>query len=123
MGKILAEAAGEIEKSAVTADFYAGKADDILGDDGRHRRRGRLGRLRAHRAGLAVMPWNFPFWQAMRFAIPAITAGNGVFLKHSPNVTGSALAIQEVFEQAGLPAGVFTTSWSRRRECRRSASA
>jgi succinate-semialdehyde dehydrogenase/glutarate-semialdehyde dehydrogenase len=58
---------------------------------------------------LAVMPWNFPFWQAMRFAIPALTAGNGVFLKHSPNVTGSALAIQQVCEQAGLHAGVFTT--------------
>ena len=55
------------------------------------------------------MPWNFPFWQAMRFALPALTAGNGVFLKHSPNVTGSALAIQQVCEEAGLPAGVFTT--------------
>jgi succinate-semialdehyde dehydrogenase/glutarate-semialdehyde dehydrogenase len=57
----------------------------------------------------AIMPWNFPFWQAMRFALPALTAGNGVFLKHSPNVTGSALAIQSVCEEAGLPAGVFTT--------------
>ena len=59
---------------------------------------------------LAVMPWNFPLWQAMRFTLPAVTAGNGVFLKHSPNVTGSALLIQELFEQAGVPAGVFTTA-------------
>ena len=110
MGKVKAEAAGEIEKSAVTSEFYAANAEKILGDAGvdvdgvdawvAYEPMGLI---------LAVMPWNFPFWQAMRFAIPAITAGNGVFLKHSPNVTGSALAIQEVLESAGLPKGVFTT--------------
>jgi succinate-semialdehyde dehydrogenase/glutarate-semialdehyde dehydrogenase len=58
---------------------------------------------------LAVMPWNFPVWQVMRFAIPAITAGNGVLLKHSPNVTGCALALEQLFIDAGLPKGVVTT--------------
>ena len=110
MGKPLAEAAGEIEKSAVTADFYASAAEEILRD-----RPAEIDSVDAWVAyeplGLvyAIMPWNFPFWQAMRFALPALTAGNGVFLKHSPNVTGSALAIQSVCEEAGLPAGVFTT--------------
>jgi succinate-semialdehyde dehydrogenase/glutarate-semialdehyde dehydrogenase len=110
MGKPLAEATGEIEKSAVTADFYANAAEEILSD-----RPADIDGVDAWVAyeplGLvyAIMPWNFPFWQAMRFALPALTAGNGVFLKHSPNVTGSALAIQAVCEQAGLPAGVFTT--------------
>ena len=110
MGKPLAEAAGEVEKAAATAGFYVGHAGEFLRDtaveiDGADAwvAREPLGLV------LAVMPWNFPLWQAMRFAIPAITAGNGVFLKHSPNVTGSALLIQELWEQAGLPSGVFTT--------------
>ena len=55
------------------------------------------------------MPWNFPVWQVMRFAIPSITAGNGVLLKHSPNVTGSALALQQLFVDAGLPEHLVTT--------------
>jgi len=110
MGKPLAEALGEVEKSAVTAEFYVARAAEFLGDravaiDGVDAwvAREPLGLV------LAIMPWNFPLWQAMRFAVPAVTAGNGVFLKHSPNVTGSALLIQELWERAGLPAGVFTT--------------
>ena len=58
---------------------------------------------------LAVMPWNFPVWQVMRFAIPAITSGNGIVLKHSPNVTGTALALQGLLADAGIPANVLTT--------------
>lgn len=58
---------------------------------------------------LAVMPWNFPLWQVFRFAIPALLAGNTALLKHSPNVTGSALAIEAVFSAAELPAGAFRT--------------
>lgn len=110
MGKVSAEAGGEIEKSAVTAEWYAGNAERILADE-EVDIDGVDAWVAYEPVGLvyAVMPWNFPFWQAMRFAIPAIAAGNGVFLKHSPNVTGSALAIQEVFEAAGLPHGVFTT--------------
>ena len=115
MGKPLAEAAAEIEKSAVTAEYYAANAKAILADtpvdvDGAD------AWIAYEPMGLvyAVMPWNFPFWQAMRFAIPAITAGNGVFLKHSPNVTGSALAIQDVFVAAGLPRECSPPSLSRR---------
>ena len=111
MGKPLSEALGEVEKSAVTAEFYVRHAGEFLSDtpveiDGV------AAWVAREPAGLvlAVMPWNFPLWQAMRFAVPAVTAGNGVFLKHSPNVTGSALLIQELWEQAGLPTGVFTTA-------------
>ncbi len=110
MGKIGAEAAGEIEKSAVTARYYAEHAPRILADetvaiDGvdawvRHEPMGLI---------LAVMPWNFPVWQVMRFAIPTLAAGNGVLLKHSPNVTGCALALEALFVAAGFPAHLVTT--------------
>jgi acyl-CoA reductase-like NAD-dependent aldehyde dehydrogenase len=110
MGKPHHEAAGELEKSALTAEFYASNAAEILGD-GRVDIDGVDAWVAREPVGLvlAVMPWNFPFWQVLRFAVPAVIAGNGVLLKHSPNVSGSALALQEVFEQAGLPVGVFTT--------------
>jgi succinate-semialdehyde dehydrogenase/glutarate-semialdehyde dehydrogenase len=110
MGKPLAEAAGELEKSAVTALYYADHAQRLLSDepvaiDGvdawvSYEPMGLV---------LAVMPWNFPVWQVMRFAIPSLTAGNGVLLKHSPNVTGCALALQKLFLDAGLPAHLVTT--------------
>lgn len=110
MGKPLAEAAGEMEKSAVTALYYADQAPRLLGDepvsiDGVDAWVGYepLG------LALAVMPWNFPVWQVMRFAIPSLTAGNGVLLKHSPNVTGSALAIERLFLDAGFPEHLVTT--------------
>lgn len=109
MGKPLAEAAGELEKSAVTALYYANNADRLLGDepvtiDGVN------AWVSYEPIGLvlAVMPWNFPVWQVMRFAIPSITAGNGVLLKHSPNVTGCALALEELFVAAGLPPHLLT---------------
>ena len=112
MGKPLAEARGEVEKSAVTADHYAAHIAGAARAPGR----GRLGTpgtrafVRAEPLGLvlAVMPWNFPVWQVMRFAIPTLAAGNGVLLKHSPNVTGSALALADAFVAAGFPAGLVT---------------
>ncbi|GLY17101.1 succinate-semialdehyde dehydrogenase [Kineosporia sp. NBRC 101677] len=110
MGKPLAEAGGEVEKSALTAEYYADNASAILA-----RRTVEVGPARAWITQeplgllLAVMPWNFPLWQVMRFAVPAVAAGNGVLLKHSPNVTGSALALQDLFEQTGFPAGLLTT--------------
>jgi acyl-CoA reductase-like NAD-dependent aldehyde dehydrogenase len=109
MGKPLVEARAEIEKCAVTAEYYATQAERILADtpvavDGAD------AWVAYEPIGLvyAVMPWNFPIWQVMRFALPAIAAGNGVFLKHAPNVTGCALALERICQEAGLPSGVFT---------------
>ena len=113
MGKPLAEARGEIEKSAVTADYYATHAEQILS-----RRNvtidspaGVSAFVQPEPIGLvlAVMPWNFPVWQVMRFAIPTLAAGNGVLLKHSPNVTGSALALAAAFTTAGFPDHLVTS--------------
>lgn len=109
MGKPLGEAAGELEKSAATAAYYADNAERLLGDE-----KVAIDEVDAwvgyEPIGLvlAVMPWNFPVWQVMRFAIPAITAGNGVLLKHAPNVTGCALALEQLFKDAGLPVHLLT---------------
>ncbi|MBA5690661.1 aldehyde dehydrogenase family protein [Rugamonas apoptosis] len=110
MGKTLAEAAGEMEKSAVTALYYADHAERILGDEP-VQISGVDAWVSYEPIGLvlAVMPWNFPVWQVMRFAIPSIVAGNGILLKHSPNVTGCALALQQLFLDAGLPPNLITT--------------
>lgn len=112
MGKPLAEAAGEVEKSAVTALYYADHATPLLADepaalDGS----GADAWVRHEPLGLvlAVMPWNFPVWQVMRCALPTLAAGNGLLLKHSPNVTGSALALQQLCVDAGLPPHLLTT--------------
>uniref|UniRef100_UPI003F49AB9E aldehyde dehydrogenase family protein n=1 Tax=Cupriavidus yeoncheonensis TaxID=1462994 RepID=UPI003F49AB9E len=110
MGKVVAEAAGEMEKSAVTALYYADNAERILADE-KAGIEGVDAWVSYEPIGLvlAVMPWNFPVWQVMRFAIPAITAGNGVLLKHSPNVTGCALALEKLFIDTGLPKHLITT--------------
>lgn len=109
MGKPLIESSGEMEKSAITALYYADNAERLLADqpvaiDGAD------AWVSYEPIGLvlAVMPWNFPVWQVMRFAIPAIAAGNGVLLKHSPNVTGCALALEQLFVDAGLPPHLVT---------------
>lgn len=110
MGKVLAEAAGELEKSAVTALYYADHAERLLGDE-KVAIDGIDAWVSYEPIGLvlAVMPWNFPVWQVMRFAIPSLVAGNGILLKHSPNVTGSALALEQLFIDAGLPQHLLTT--------------
>nr|WP_315593987.1 aldehyde dehydrogenase family protein [uncultured Cupriavidus sp.] len=110
MGKVLPEAVGEMEKSAVTALYYADNAARILAGE-QAAIEGVEAWVSYEPIGLvlAVMPWNFPVWQVMRFAIPAITAGNGVLLKHSPNVTGCALALEKLFLDAGLPKHLVTT--------------
>jgi len=109
MGKPVGEARAEVEKSATACDYYADNGPDFLA-----MRRVETGPARrswvAHEpigVVLAVMPWNFPFWQVLRFAAPTLLAGNTAILKHSPNVTGSALAIERVFRDAGLPEDVF----------------
>lgn len=110
MGKPLPEAASELEKSAVTAFYYADNAERLLADE-KVAIDGVNAWVSYEPIGLvlAVMPWNFPVWQVMRFAIPSLIAGNGILLKHSPNVTGAALALQQLFEDAGLPQHLLTT--------------
>src|SRR5438270_13451210 len=110
MGKPIAEAEGEVEKCAWTAGWIAENAARLLADEPiestatkSYVRYLPLGGI------LAVMPWNFPFWQAFRAGLPALIAGNVMLLKHSSNVPQSALAIEEVFREAGMPEGVFQT--------------
>lgn len=110
MGKPIQQSYSEIEKCAWVCDFYAEKAELFLADE--------IVTTDASKSFitynplgviLAVMPWNFPFWQVFRFAAPALMAGNGGILKHSSNVTGCALAIENVFREAGFPENLFRT--------------
>ena len=108
MGKPLAEARAEVEKCATTCDFYADNAAAFLADEPVDTSADRSW-ISYEPVGvvLAVMPWNFPLWQVLRFAAPALMAGNGALLKHSPNTTGCALAVQRIVTAAGAPDGLF----------------
>lgn len=110
MGKLIREARAEIEKCATCCRFYAEHAAEFLADEpvSTDARRS-LVAYQPLGTVLAIMPWNFPFWQAMRCAVPALAAGNTVLLKHASNVPQCALAIERVFEEAGCPEGVFRT--------------
>ena len=110
MGKPLKQGIAEVEKSALGCDYYADHAEGHLAPE--------TIKTDASKSGvafepigvvLAVMPWNFPFWQVFRFAAPALMAGNAGVLKHASNVPGCALAIEQVFVEAGFPRGVFRT--------------
>jgi succinate-semialdehyde dehydrogenase / glutarate-semialdehyde dehydrogenase len=110
MGKPVRDGRSEIEKCAWVCEHYAEQAEAILSPE-----------IIATDAGksyvtfqplgvvLAVMPWNYPFWQVFRFAVPALMAGNAGILKHSANVPGCALAIEEVFRRSGFPENIFQT--------------
>ncbi len=108
VGKTLSASEAEIEKSALACDYYAENAEEFLGPETiptdatesfvRHDPIGIV---------LAVMPWNFPFWQVFRFAAPALMAGNVGVLKHASNVQLSAQAIEDIFTAAGFPKGAF----------------
>ncbi|HEY1216674.1 MAG TPA: NAD-dependent succinate-semialdehyde dehydrogenase [Bryobacteraceae bacterium] len=108
MGKIIGEAEAEVEKCAREADWYAAQGPAMLADE-----QAPVEELESYVSFLplgpllAVMPWNFPFWQVTRFAVPALLAGNVVVLKHAPNVQRSALELERVFREAGFPEGVF----------------
>jgi succinate-semialdehyde dehydrogenase/glutarate-semialdehyde dehydrogenase len=110
MGKPITAGEQEIDKCAGACEFFAEHAggflaaEEIASDASKSFIRfDPLGPV------LAIMPWNFPFWQVFRFAAPALMAGNVGLLKHAPNVPGCALAIEKIFSDAGLPFGVFTT--------------
>ncbi|MEX2369775.1 MAG: NAD-dependent succinate-semialdehyde dehydrogenase [Bacteroidales bacterium] len=108
MGKLLRESEAEVEKCAWVCEFYATEAEGFLAE-----REIATGAKRSSviyqplGPVLAVMPWNFPFWQVFRFAAPALMAGNTALLKHASNVQGCAGAIAEVFREAGFGADVF----------------
>jgi succinate-semialdehyde dehydrogenase/glutarate-semialdehyde dehydrogenase len=113
MGKPIAQAENEIDKCAATCDFYADHAPRFLrpisvtmdetDDSSSWVRFEPLGPI------LAVMPWNFPFWQVFRFAVPSLMAGNVALIKHASSVSGTALAIEQLFHDAGFPVGTLTT--------------
>ena len=110
MGKPIVEAEAEVEKCAWTATWIADNAARLLADEPVESTATKsYVRFQPLGVILAVMPWNFPFWQAFRAALPALAAGNTMLLKHSSNVPQCALAIEDVFREAGVPKGVFQT--------------
>jgi len=110
MGKPIVESEAEIDKCAWNCEYYADNAGRFLG---REPRLSTATESYVHYIPLgvllAIMPWNYPFWQVFRFAAPALMAGNAAILKHASNVPQCALAIEEVFRETGFPAGVFRT--------------
>ncbi|AUG48935.1 NADP-dependent succinic semialdehyde dehydrogenase [Haloarcula taiwanensis] len=111
MGKPITQAIAEVEKCAWACDHYAEYAHKYLSDEHHPSPPGTEVKTVHDPLGpvLAVMPWNYPFWQVIRFAAPYLTAGNVGLLKHASNVPGCALALEEVFAEAGYPDGAFQT--------------
>jgi len=109
MGKPISQATGEVEKCARVCEYYAERAAEHLQDERIGTEPGAETYVAYEPLGtvLAVMPWNYPFWQVFRFAVPALTAGNVVLLKHSPTTLGCAEAIVSAFRDAGYPEGVI----------------
>lgn len=110
MGKTITQARAEVKKCAWVCEYYAENSEEMLNKE--------IIETDASESFvqfdpigivLAVMPWNFPFWQVFRFAAPALMAGNGAVLKHASNVPQSALAIEEIFHKAGFPTNLFRT--------------
>ncbi|HUX92485.1 MAG TPA: NAD-dependent succinate-semialdehyde dehydrogenase [Ignavibacteriaceae bacterium] len=110
MGKPILQSKSEIEKCAWVCDYFADNAERFLSDEVIATEASKsFVTFRPLGVLLAVMPWNFPFWQVFRFAAPNLMAGNAGILKHSSNVTGCALAIEEIFREAGFPENIFRT--------------
>jgi succinate-semialdehyde dehydrogenase/glutarate-semialdehyde dehydrogenase len=118
MGKTITDGLAELEKCASTCEYFAERAEEFLRPIPQDMSANHAGPKPPPRAFvtfnplgviLAVMPWNFPFWQVMRFAAPHLMAGNAGVLKHASNVPGCALAIEEIFREAGFPTNIFRT--------------
>ncbi|MFL5810834.1 MAG: NAD-dependent succinate-semialdehyde dehydrogenase, partial [Flavisolibacter sp.] len=110
MGKTLKEAKAEVEKCATSCRYYAENAECFLKEENMPSDASKsYVRYDPIGAILAIMPWNFPYWQVFRFATPYLMGGNVALLKHAPNVCGTALAIEKLFLEAGYPEGVFQT--------------
>jgi succinate-semialdehyde dehydrogenase/glutarate-semialdehyde dehydrogenase len=110
MGKPIIQGRAEIEKCAWVCEYFAQKAVDFLKDEIIESDAGKsYVRFPPLGTVLAIMPWNFPFWQVFRFAAPALMAGNTGLLKHSNNASRCALSIEEIFREAGFPENVFRT--------------
>ncbi|MFL5653884.1 MAG: NAD-dependent succinate-semialdehyde dehydrogenase [Ktedonobacteraceae bacterium] len=110
MGKSITEAEAEVEKCAWSCDFFAENAGRFLADQKvASNATESYVAFRPLGVVLAIMPWNFPYWQVFRFAAPALMAGNTSVLKHASNVSRVALEIERVFQEAGLPQGVLRT--------------
>ncbi len=110
MGKPINQSKGEVDKCAWVCDYFADNAEKFLQDEIIPTDASKsFAAFKPLGVVLAVMPWNFPFWQVFRFAAPNLMAGNAGVLKHSSNVTGCALAIEEIFHEAGFPENLFRT--------------
>jgi len=110
MGKPIAQSRAEVEKCGWVCEYYAENAEKFLADDFVKTDASKsLVTFQPLGIVLAVMPWNFPFWQVFRFAAPCLMAGNAGILKHASNVSGCALAIEGVFREAGFPENIFRT--------------
>ncbi len=108
MGKPITESLAEIEKCALTCDYYGQNHAELL-EEQKIKTEFFKSYVTYQPLGiiLGIMPWNYPFWQVIRFAIPTLTAGNVVLLKHAPNVLGCAKLLESIFLEAGFPEGVF----------------
>ena len=110
MGKPIKEGRAEAEKSAWACEYYAENGEEFLASESVETDASKsFVTFQPIGTVLAIMPWNFPFWQVFRFAAPALMAGNVGILKHASNVTGCALAIEKIFRDAGYPEGCFST--------------
>ena len=108
MGKLIGEARSEIDKCICALEYFSTHGEQFLSEEMVSTEATRsFVTFQALGTILAVMPWNFPFWQVFRAAVPILLAGNTVLLKHSPTVMGCALAIEQIFLEAGFPEGVF----------------
>ena len=110
MGKPIAESEAEVEKCAVTCDWFADNGARMLANEevASNATRSYVA-FRPLGVLLAIMPWNFPYWQVFRAAAPALMAGNAIALKHAANVSGVSLECEKIFRESGMPDGVFTT--------------